>query len=127
MKKVFVVSLLLISIFLIGNAEVALAQCQDYQCTGNEMQYRVVTEYFNTCVELCTDGDPYMLYGLWFSGYLYPIDTKNFLGTANSAYGWTGCSVERKGSRIIAKLSYIQEDMGYTDIIRCTPCDDCCF
>jgi len=82
MKKVFIVSLLLIGVFLIGSSGVALAQCQQYQCTGNTSLYGVFEDYtYDTCVALCP-GDPYFLWSENFSGYLYPIDTKNFLGTA---------------------------------------------
>jgi len=126
MKKVFIVSLLLISIFLISNAELASAQCQDYECTLFESAYGEFYDSSDTCVELCP-GDPYMLYGVWFTGYLYPAtDSKYLLGTAFTSSDWAGCSVEHRGRSITAKLSYIQHGYGYVDILRCTPCNDCC-
>ena len=131
MKKVFVVSLLLVSIFLIGNVEVALAQCIDYhsyECTYTAYQYGEIDEMGTTCVGLCyDDGFEVVGYGGWFSCYLYPIDSKNLLGTANTAYDWAGCSVEFRGRSITAKLSYIQEDEGYIDILRCKPTNVGCY
>jgi len=109
----------------------AVAVCQDYQdyqCTGTEYEYGEVTEIYDTCVELCLGSQyPLYLYGGWFYGYLYPINSKNFLGTADTYYEWAGCSVEHIGKSIKVKLSYIQEDEGYVDIFRCKPCNNCCF
>jgi hypothetical protein len=48
------------------------------------------------------------------------------LGTANTTYGWGGCSVERRGRSITAELTYIQEGKGKVDTLKCTPCNDCC-
>jgi hypothetical protein len=108
----------------------AVAVCQDYQdyqCTGTEYEYGEVTEIYDTCVELCLGSQyPLYLYGGWFYGYLYPINSKNFLGTADTYYEWAGCSVEHSGKSIKVKLSYIQEDEGYVDIFRCKPCNNCC-
>jgi len=131
MKKVFIVSLLLVSIFLISNAEVASAQCMDYhsyECTIAQTQYGEITNTFNTCVGLCyDDGFEVVAYG-WFTAYLYPAtDNRHLLGTANSANGWAGCSVEFKGRSLIGKLSYIQDDGGYVDIFKCTPTSVGCY
>jgi len=131
MRKSYLFTVLLILLFIgtlvmTNNAWAVPMNCQDYQCTGTYSQYGVVISTYDTCVELCTGGDPYNLYGLWFFGYLYPIDSKNFLGTASSVDGWAGCSVERKGRTITVQLTYMQQDNGYIDIIRCTPCNDCC-
>ena len=132
MKKVFFVSLLLVSIFLIGNAEFAAAQCsdyQDYQCTGTVTQYGEIVEIFNDCVELCYFDDGVVgIYKEFGSGYLYPVTgSKNLLGTYyDYTYYWTGCSVEFKGKSIISKFAYIEDDSGYVVTDKCKPCNDCC-
>jgi hypothetical protein len=125
----FTVSL---ALFLLGTLVMTnnvLASCPDqiqYECTGIETQYGEVTEIYDTCVYSCTYGFEVDLYGDWFSCYLYPINSKNLLGTANTMDGWAGCSVEFRGKSITTKLTYIQEDEGYIDIIKCKPCDNCC-
>jgi hypothetical protein len=132
MKKVFVVLLILVSIFLIGNAGKALARCldyQDYECTVTGYQYGEVDFTDTDCVELCyDDGFEVYINTPFFYGYLYPATgSKNLLGTCyDYEYDWTGCSVESRGRSIIVKLSYIQEDDGYVVIYKCTPCDGCC-
>jgi hypothetical protein len=134
MKKIFFVSLILVSAFLIGSSGVAWAPCmnyQQYQCTGTAYQYGEVDETYGTCVGLCLDylsyADYDYLWGEWFNCYLYPAtDNKHLLGTADTMYEWAGCSVELRGRSLTAKLSYIEEDEGYIDVIKCTPCNDCC-
>ena len=131
MKKVVFVSLLLASIFLIGSSGVALAGgCQDYKCSGVEMQYGEVSNIYTTEVELCLSKFDADLYGYWFDCELYPVagagsSTKNLLGTGDTEYEWAGCSVERRGRSIAVILTYIQEDEGYVDKFNCTLCDDC--
>ena len=126
MKKVLIVSLLLVSIFLIGNAEAALAQCQQYDCSGIGTQYGEVFDIYTDCVELCNFGDYYDLYGFWFTGYLYPLDGKHLLGTADTMGGWAGCSVELQRRSMTFTFSFIQDGNGYVDTMKCTPCDGCC-
>jgi hypothetical protein len=134
MKKAFVISLLLVSIFLIGSAGVAWAppppcmDYQEYQCSVIGTQYGEVDFVDTDCVALCYDGFEADIYSPFFYGYLYPATgSKNLLGTAyDYSYGWTGCSVERNGRSITVKVSYIQEDDGYVVIHTCTPCDNCC-
>jgi hypothetical protein len=132
MKKVFVVSLLLVSIFLIGSSGKALARCLDYQeyeCSVTGYQDGEVDFIDTDCLELCfDDGFEVDIYSPFFYGYLYPATgSKNLLGTCyDYTYSWTGCSVERRGRSITVKLSYIQEDDGYVVIHKCTPCDGCC-
>jgi hypothetical protein len=116
-----------------GIAQINNVACQDYECTTAEAQYGEVDYYGEACVELCPNYPAYpnVLSGV-ISGdgiycYLYPATgSKNLLGTANTAYGWAGCSVERRGRSLTGKLSYIQEDEGYVDIIKCLPCNGCC-
>jgi hypothetical protein len=129
MKKVLFVSLLLVSIFLIGNAEVALAQCdyyQDYTCTVTRMHNGEVDSIFPDVVQLCYEGFDVYLYDLFcFECYLYPINQKNLLGTADTLWGWAGCSVEFSGRSITAKVTYVEEDAGNVSILKCKPCDNC--
>ena len=132
MKKVFLVGLILVSVLLLGSIGTALAQCmyyQDYVCSGVEKQDGYVSDIYTTCMGLCyNDMFEVGMYGEWFYAYLYPLDGKNLLGTAASMYDWAGCSVElnaRDRSATVI-LSYIQEDEGYTDTLKCTPCDSCC-
>jgi len=131
MTKVFFVSLLLASIFLIVNAELSAAQCenyQDYQCAGSATAYGEIVHIEDTCVELCLDSQyPYYLDGYWFTGYLYPVTgSKSLLGTASSYFGWAGCSVEFHGRSMTTRLSYIDNDSGQVATLKCAPCDNCC-
>ena len=116
-----------------GIAQINNVACQDYECTTAEAQYGEVDYYGEACVELCPNYPAYpnvlsgLLFGYWIECYLYPATgSKNLLGTANTTYGWGGCSVERRGRSITAKLTYIQEGEGYVDTLKCTPCNDCC-
>jgi hypothetical protein len=123
-------------IFLMGADGIAVTSniaCQDYECTTTETQYGEVNNHAGACMELCPNYPAYpnvlsgLLFGYWIECYLYPATgSKNLLGTANTAYGWAGCSVERRGRSLTGKLSYIQEDEGYVDIIKCLPCNGCC-
>ena len=128
MKKVLLISLLLVSIFIIGSSGEALAQCQDYQCTVTLFQDGEVEEVGSTQVELCPFYISYPTYltGYWFTCYLYPTTgSKHLLGTAATMADWAGCSVEFKGRSLTAQLTYIQEDLGYANTFKCTPCDGC--
>ena len=135
MKKIFVVSLLLVSVFLIGNSGTALAQCmdyQDYECTfvwylDGAVDYVGVDPY---CIELCFD-DGFEVYAtdyMWFEAWLYPAtDNRHLLGTIYDYYysSWGGCSIEFKGRSLIFSSSYIQDGNGWVLINRCTPSNNC--
>jgi hypothetical protein len=89
MKKVLLISLLLVSIFLIGNAEMALAQCHDYQyyeCYAIDMEYGEVTSTGPACLYFCYDyGFEIDVSGPCFLCQLYPATgSKNLLGTADT-------------------------------------------
>jgi hypothetical protein len=110
-----------------------LVACQDYQCTTTEAKYGEVHSYAGACMELCPDYPAYpnvlsgLLFGYWIECYLYPTPgSKNLLGTANTTYGWGGCSVEKRGRSFTARLTYIQEGQGFVDTMKCVPCDNCC-
>ena len=128
MKNLFLISLILVSILLIGSSGTALAQCQAYTCNVILFQYGEVDNLGPTQVELCPFYIDYPTYlnGYWFTCYLYPTaGSKHLMGTAATTDGWAGCSVEFKGRSLTAQLTYIQDDDGYTDIFKCTPCDSC--
>ena len=128
MKKVFVFSLLLVSIFLIGNAGVALAQdCQDYSCTGKVTEYGEVWSILDTEVEFCIDGFEAWLNAYWvYDSYLYPAPgAKVFLGTADTYWDWAGLSVEFKGRTMNVNFSYVDYDDGFVTTLNCKPCNDC--
>ena len=132
MKKTYIVSLLLLSIFLIASSGVALADfCSDYQmyeCSRIETQYGEITYTATECMELCYDfGFEVYIEGFCFNGFLYPAtDSRHLLGTTNTCAGWAGTSVEFKGRSIIVNLTGIQADNGYAEIYKCTPCTNCC-
>ena len=136
MKKVFLVSLLLGNILLIGSSGTALAQCMDYQdyyCTFVAEQYGEVANMDADCITLCYDD--------WFEvgiddaggynesyGYLYPApDNKHLLGTCyDYFYGWGGGAVGFKGVSMILTNSLIQDGTGLSAVVKCTPCNGCC-
>ena len=134
MKKVFVVSLLLVSAFLICSSGKALARCLDYQeyeCSVTGYQDGEVDFIDTDCLELCFDDgfevDINSSEG-GFTCYLYPATgSKYLLGTADTiGSGWGGCSVERRGRSIKIKLTLIQQGIGQEVILNCKPCDGCC-
>ena len=132
MRRVILVSLLLVSLFLIGNAEMALAQCMDYrsyECTHTEKQYGEITYMGTECVGLCYDDEFQVdVYGSCFECYLYPAtDLKYLLGTADTCAGWSGCSVEFKGRSIIVNVTNVQDDNGYEHLYKCTPTNVGCY
>ena len=112
-----------------GIAQINNMACQEYQCDGMGMVEGEVVDSGPTCVYFCQDDFESILYSFWFGCYLYPAtDQRHLMGTGDSMYGWAGCSVERKGGvSIIANLAYIQDDNGYTELLKCTPCNNCCF
>jgi hypothetical protein len=120
-----------VSAFIIGNSGKAWAPCLDYrsyECTHTAYHYGEVYDLGPTCVGLCyDDGFEVDVYGGWFSCYLYPINSKNLLGTANTNYEWAGCSVEKRGRSLTARLSYIQEGDGYVDVFKCTSTNVGCY
>jgi hypothetical protein len=135
MKKTFVISLILVGAFLIASSGEAFItdECQEYQCSTIEGQNGELYYYGEACVELCPDYPAYpnvlsgLLSGDWIECYLYPTPgSKNLLGTANTNYGWGGCSVELRGRSMTSKITYIQEGEGYVDTMKCVPCDNCC-
>jgi len=135
MKKVFIVSLLLISIFLIGSTEMAFAQWTLYCCDGmvredGEVQYTTS----DSCMGLYDDGSFEVGIDMLgsvidtYGGTLYPApDSKHLLGTIEGiAFGWGGCSVEFKGVQALVKITWVQDDNGWVTTYTCTPSNNCC-
>jgi hypothetical protein len=109
-----------------GIAQINNAVCQDYQCTGTAYEYGEVVDSGASCVEFCDYGfEVYATDYDLFEAWLYPATgSKNLLGTCDT-YS-IGCSVESRGRSIIANITYIEEGLGYVEILKCTPCDSCC-
>jgi hypothetical protein len=136
MKKVLLVSLLLVSVLLVGSIGTAFAQCMDYQdyaCNFIAMQYGVIYNINTDCITLCYDDG----FEVWIDdaggvnvmyGYLYPApDNKNLLGTFyDYVFYWGGSAVEFKGVSMILTNTYIQDGNGYVLKYNCMPCNDCC-
>jgi hypothetical protein len=130
MRKVFFISLILMSVFLCTSAVVLAGPsvCQDYECAVIGTQYGVVDYIDTECVELCNDGGfETHLDGFCFGCFLYPsTDERHLLGTADTCSGWAGCSVEFRGTSITTKLTLIQDNAGSVLKFDCKPCNDCC-
>jgi hypothetical protein len=135
MKKVFFISLLLVSAFIIGSSGVAWAPpplCTNYQDYECNYTYYVEgkTNYIDTdCLKICYDKNFEVdVYGDCFTCYLYPATgSKNLLGIGDTCGGMAGCSVEFKGRSIITKVTFVEySPPGLENISRCTPCNDCC-
>jgi len=121
----------LLALFLLGplvmTNNVLADDCISYYCTYTDMQYGEVVKSGEDCVDLCTDDFQVNLISIGLACYLYPATgSKYLLGTAYTADGWGGCSVERRGRSITAKISLIQQDTGQVVILNCKPCDNCC-
>jgi len=121
----------LLALFLLGplvmTNNVLADDCISYSCSGITTQHGEVIKIFDTCADLCAHDFEINLYGIGFTCYLYPATgSKYLLGTAYTADGWGGCSVERRGRSITAKISLIQQDTGQVVILNCKPCDNCC-
>jgi len=135
MKKVLFISLLLVAVFLIGSAGVAVGKCidyQDYTCKIHGYKNGELNQPnpFSDCVTLCYD-DPFAVTiddigGMnYFNGTLYPaLDYENLLGTFNSQNGPGGISVEFPSRRSIKVTS--EQGAGFVYVSNCTACDGCC-
>ena len=137
MKKIFLISLLLISAFLIGSAGVAWAppppciDYQDYACTYSYSEEGMTDVVDTDCLTMCYDnGFEVVVYGDCYTCYLYPVTGSRYLlGTANTCGGWAGCSVERRARSLTTKVTFIEYNMvvpGLEYTNKCIPCNDCC-
>ena len=135
MKKILFISLLVVTVFLVGSSGVASASCtnyQDYSCPGNAWEFGMDNGSRSNCVEFCyDDGFSVGVYNIpvFFNGTLYPATSnEHLLGTFYDYdwMAWGGLSVDRKGRSIIVKLTEIEDGDGWVDIYNCTPCNNCC-
>jgi hypothetical protein len=131
MKKVLLVSLLLVSIFLISSSvATATPVCtnyQDYICNWNDTLYGEKYAAGTDCLKLCFDNEFEVDINDYagvdeFYGYLYPAqDSKHLLGTAYDFvyHSWAGCSVEFRGRSMITKLTYPEGNRGEVVVLKC--------
>ncbi len=132
MKKVFVVLLLLVSVFLIGNSKVALAVaddggCQLYQCTGKYSCGEGIEEW-EECVELCLYGDGFaeiggLGWGCGIGGRSLFSSNKNFVGLGGSSWSqYLGCSVDLRGNSMTVDL---YDESNCMVQLRCVKSESC--
>ena len=142
MKKVYVVLLLLVSVFLIGNAKVASAvtsadECDSYQCTGKfacegpgkELINEAGTQIREECVVLCIDEGKA---SLSFDGAYCDLggrslfgSNRNFVGSCGIGSmmdGDLGCAVDLRGISMTVDL-YFEDCMSQ---LRCVKSAESC-
>jgi hypothetical protein len=132
MKKVFFVSLLLVSIFLIGSSGKAFAngECQWYQCSGKYLCLDGESGEWEDCVEICIDegsariGSPYW-FGCDLGGISLFGSNKNFVGVGDSTEGLLGCSVSLRGRSMTVDLYEIESIPPCLDQLKCVKNDEC--
>jgi len=131
MKKVFIVSLLLVIVFLIGNAEMALAEngggCHWYRCTGKYSCGSGIESEWVECVGLCIYEVYAELYSDWFEcdlgGRSLFSSNKNFVGIGSGYVGDLGCAVDLRGNSMTADL--YEDDHDCMDQLRCVVDESC--
>src|SRR4030043_1487692 len=112
MKKVFVVSLLLVSIFLISNAEANLVtdECQCYQCTVKYSYGQVISWEDTDNVQMCiSENGTARISGFnWYcdlGGSSLFLSKKNFVGLGYAQWSLgQGCSVQLRGRSMTIDL-----------------------
>ena len=144
MKKVFIVLLLLVSVFLIGNAKVASADdgnCDGYQCTGKfacegDFDEDIINEVNEVireeCFTLCSDKGNAYLYSYWgacdLGGRSLFASSKNFVGTGYT-YGYEvslGCAVDLRGNSMTVDLFTVDlSEDGCMMQLRCVKSESC--
>jgi len=122
MKKVFFISLLLISVFLVGSVEV-FADCTYYSCSGRYSCGEGVLDQWTDCVDIHIDSDSHSrLYGYWFycelGGTSLLSSKKNFVGHCDSEYGDLGATVDLRGRSM--QIKFYEDESGCFDELRCT-------
>ena len=132
MKKVFVVLLLLISAFLIGNAEKALAQgeeCQGYLCNAMVACGEGVEDSWTECVGICLYGGGYAemggdCWGCDLGGINLLGSHKSFAGACGSCWSeYMGSAVNLYGNSMTVDLYDEEYDCMYT--FRCVKNETC--
>jgi len=130
LKKIFVVSLLLMGIFLIGNAKVALAAdggCQLYQCVGKYSCGEGIESEWDECVDLCIEDGHAGAEGSWWGctlgGKSLFSSNKNFVGSGGSTQGNLGCSITLRGKKSMTVDLFDGE--GCMEQLRCVVSESC--
>ena len=124
MKKLILISLLLISIFLIGSVDVfANGSCTYYTCDGRYKCGEEILDEFTECVDIHVYGDGYAeLYGYWYycelGGTGLGSSNKNFIGTCESWLGDLGANVQLRGNSMVINFYDVGE--GCFVEMRCT-------
>jgi hypothetical protein len=125
MKKTFVVSLILVSIFLIGSSEIASTkECKTYLCTG---KYLCIGGESGTwseeCVSICIDEGFALAGGEWWGcdlgGRSLFSNNKNFVGVGYSTEGYLGCSIILRGRSVTIDLYEDEANPPCMDQLRC--------
>jgi hypothetical protein len=122
MKKVFVVPLLLVGIFLIGNAEaVFLGNCPCYQCNLKTLCPNGDSLEFPESVRLCMDEGSATIegqcLGCFLGGKSLFSSNKNFIGSGSSCWGHnSGCSAILRGRLMTIDL---YDEFGCMTQLRC--------
>ena len=124
MKKALLVSLLLVSIFLIGSVKEAGANdCTFYSCTGKYSCGEGIIEEWPDCVDIHYGDGHAALYGEWFMCELGGINlgssNKNFVGVCESMSGLLGAAVNLRGRSMTIDF-YEVENGGCSVQLRCT-------
>ena len=130
MKKVFVVSLLLMSIFLIVNAEMVLAQeCTTYLCNGKHLCLDGESGGWEDCVEICIDEGYAEIEGYcWgcdLGGRSLFSSNKNFVGIGGSCGPDLRCSVELRGRAMTVDFYEVGSNPPCMDQLRCVKNNEC--
>jgi len=127
MKKAFVISLLLVCVFLTGNVEMALAQeCTTYLCTG---KWSCGDEQWTDCVEICIDKGYAEIEGYcWgcdLGGRSLFSSNKNFVGIGGSCGPDLRCSVELRGRSMTVDLYEVGSPPSCMEQLRCVKSNEC--
>ena len=122
MRKVILVLLLLVGIFLIGTVDV-YAQCTYYTCTGMWGCEDGIEGQWTECVDIHVYGDGYSeLYSDWFYCELGGTDlgssNKSFVGTCASSEGLLGATINLRGNSML--INFYEHEYGCFDQLKCT-------
>jgi hypothetical protein len=134
MKKVFFISLLLVSIFLISNAAIAVLPadggCHYYLCNGTHLcSDGLSIKWTEECVEICTDEGRAGAEGEWWEcnlgGRSLFASNKNFTGFGVSSEGTLGCSITLRGRSMTVDLYEFDANPTCMDQLRCVESAEC--
>ena len=132
MKKVFVISLILVSIFFISNAEALLlsSECKCYQCTVKYSVGQVISWNDTDNVQMCISEDgtarttgSNLPWYCDLGGKMLFSDKKDFVGLGYAQWSQSqGCSVELRGRSMTIDL---YDNYGGMTQFRCEQGGEC--